>query len=65
LKYRTQANFTNSVDMEKIEGYLSHSLSKDVQRFDFSTENLHPGVYHYMLRSGANLVGDGKLMIVR
>ncbi|HQX31832.1 MAG: hypothetical protein IPH21_18440 [Flavobacteriales bacterium] len=51
--------------MEKIEGYLSHSLSKDVQRFDFSTENLHPGVYHYMLRSGANLVGDGKLMIVR
>jgi len=42
-----------------------HRLSQDVVRYEFSTAELKQGAYHYAVSNGADVIGTGKLMIVR
>ena len=42
-----------------------HSLTSNEPRFHFSTAELNPGAYHFIIQSGYRFVGDGKLVIVR
>jgi len=42
-----------------------HRLSKDVVRYEFSTAELKQGAYHYAVSNGADVIGTGKLMILR
>ncbi|MBL7939571.1 MAG: hypothetical protein JNL43_09445 [Flavobacteriales bacterium] len=42
-----------------------HSLSADRERYQFSVAALHQGAYHYVVSSGAEQIGTGRLVIVR
>ena len=44
---------------------LRHGLSSEHERHAFSTAELTQGAYHYVVSSGADAIGTGKLMIVR
>ncbi|MBK6474221.1 MAG: hypothetical protein IPI00_08720 [Flavobacteriales bacterium] len=44
---------------------LRHGLSSEHERHEFSTAELKQGAYHYVVSSATDLIGTGKLMIVR
>lgn len=41
-----------------------YPLSTDAQRFYFSTTELAPGAYHYVVRENHAILGEGKLVVV-
>jgi hypothetical protein len=42
---------------------MRHRLSTDMQRFHFSTADVAPGVYHYLVLENDAILGEGKLAI--
>ena len=42
-----------------------HSLSAAFERYEFSTAALQQGAYQYVVSNGADVIGTGKLVIVR